>query len=48
MELNIKCPNHGDKFLEESSTKEWIFYKCTKCSYLVRIKNNKENKNENF
>lgn len=46
MKPNIQCPNHGDKFLEKSNTKEWIYLKCTKCSYLVRIKNEEESQND--
>lgn len=38
--MEISCPNHGKKYLKESSTKEYIYYKCTKCSYLLRIGNN--------
>lgn len=44
MEKEIKCPNHGDKHLKISSTKEWAYYKCTECSYLVRIKNEGDEK----
>lgn len=40
--MEISCPNHGKDYFDESSTKEWIYYKCTKCSYLLRIKNDRD------
>ena len=40
----IKCPNHGDKYIKITTTIKFIFYKCTKCSCLIRIENNGEGK----
>lgn len=45
---NIKCPNHGNKHLEKSNTKKWIYHKCKKCSYLVILENKEDQSNEDF